>query len=139
MIGMRMFLWATHVTADHEALLRDIRATGFDGVENPVFEGTPDDYARLGDLLDRIGPERTAVAAMGDPSMNLIGDRAAREAGIAHMGWAIGCAAALGPRRSAGRFIRRSASSRARGPAPRNSRDPSRRSAPSGTLRRRGA
>ena len=32
-IGMCMFLWTTHVTADHEVLLRDIKATGFDGVE----------------------------------------------------------------------------------------------------------
>jgi D-psicose/D-tagatose/L-ribulose 3-epimerase len=95
-IGMCMFLWTTHVTADHEALLRDIRATGFDGVEIPVFEGTPDDYARLGGLLDQIGLQRTAVAAMGDPAMNLIGDSAARTAGVAHMGWAIDCAAALG-------------------------------------------
>ncbi len=95
-IGMCMFLWTTHVTEDHEALLRDIRATGFDGVEIPVFEGTPDHFARLGGLLDRIGLQRTAVAAMGDPSMNLIGDRAARGAGIAHMGWTIDCAAALG-------------------------------------------
>lgn len=96
-IGMCMFLWTTNVTADHEAILRDIKATGFDGVEIPVFEGTPDDYRRLGDLLDAIGLERTAVAAMGDPAMNLIGaDAAARAAGIAHVRWAIDCAAALG-------------------------------------------
>jgi D-psicose/D-tagatose/L-ribulose 3-epimerase len=95
-IGMCMFLWTTNVTQEHEALLRDIRATGFDGVEIPVFEGTPDDYARLGAMLDRIGLERTAVAAMGDPAMNLIGDAQARAAGIAHMKWAIDCSAALG-------------------------------------------
>jgi D-psicose/D-tagatose/L-ribulose 3-epimerase len=101
-IGMCMFLWTTHVTPDHEALLRDIRATGFDGVEVPVFEGTPDHYARLGALLDEIGLQRTAVSAMGDPALNLIGDRAARAAGIAHMGWAIDCAAALGARTLSG-------------------------------------
>lgn len=95
-IGMCMFLWTTHVTAEHEGLLRDIRATGFDGVEIPVFEGTPDDFARLGEMLDRIGLQRTAVSAMGDPGQNLIGDRAARAAGIAQMSWAIDCAAALG-------------------------------------------
>jgi D-psicose/D-tagatose/L-ribulose 3-epimerase len=95
-IGMCMFLWTTHVTQDHEALLRDIRATGFDGVEIPVFEGDPDHYARLGAALDRIGLQRTAVSAMGDPGQNLIGDRAARAAGLAQMGWAIDCAAALG-------------------------------------------
>ena len=32
-IGMCMFLWTTHVTREHEGLLRDIKATGFDGVE----------------------------------------------------------------------------------------------------------
>ncbi|MBX3529674.1 MAG: sugar phosphate isomerase/epimerase [Rhizobiaceae bacterium] len=95
-IGMCMFLWTTSVTREHEAILRDIKATGFDGVEIPVFEGTPDDYRRLGEMLDAMGLERTAVSAMGDPAMNLIGDDSARSAGIAHMQWAIDCAAALG-------------------------------------------
>jgi D-psicose/D-tagatose/L-ribulose 3-epimerase len=95
-IGMCMFLWTTSVTREHEAILRDIKATGFDGVEIPVFEGQPDDYARLGEMLDAIGLERTAVSAMGDPAMNLIGDDSARQAGVARMKWAIDCAAALG-------------------------------------------
>lgn len=95
-IGMCMFLWTTHVTEAHEPLLRAIRATGFDGVEIPIFEGDTDHYARLGALLDRIGLQRTAVAAMGDPAMNLIGDRAAQAAGIAHMRHVIDCTAALG-------------------------------------------
>ncbi len=96
-IGMCMFLWTTHVTRDHEALLRDIRATGFDGVEIPIFEGGPEHYADLGRLLDEIGLERTAVAAMGDPAMNLISPEAAqRSAGVEHMKWVIDCTAALG-------------------------------------------
>ena len=115
-IGMCMFLWTTHVTEAHEPLLRDIRATGFDGVEIPIFEGDTDHYARLGALLDRIGLQRTAVAAMGDPAMNLIGDAAARAAGIAHMRHVIDCTAALGPRRSAGRCIRRWAMFSGQGP-----------------------
>ena len=102
-IGMCMFLWTTSVTAEHEAILRDIKATGFDGVEIPVFEGVPDDYRRLGDLLDAIGLGRTAVSAMGDPAMNLIGaDAATRSAGVAHVKWAIDCAAALGARTLSG-------------------------------------
>ncbi len=71
-IGMCMFLWTTNIGPEHEALLADIKATGFDGVEIPVFEGTPDDFAAIGAMLDRLGLERTAVAAMGDPAMNLI-------------------------------------------------------------------
>ncbi|QDC00950.1 sugar phosphate isomerase/epimerase [Mesorhizobium sp. 8] len=96
-IGMCMFLWTTNVTKKHEPLLRDIKAAGFDGVEIPIFEGTPDDYARLGEILDRIGLQRTAVSAMGDPAMNLISpDAATRKAGIAFVKNAIDCAAALG-------------------------------------------
>jgi len=95
-IGFNMFLWTTNVDRKHEPILRDIKATGYDGVEIPIFEGTPDDFARLGDMLDRIGLERTAVTAMGDPAMNLIGDAAARKAGIAYMKWALDCCAALG-------------------------------------------
>ncbi|WEX11133.1 sugar phosphate isomerase/epimerase [Chelativorans sp. AA-79] len=96
-IGMCMFLWTTNVTREHEDVLRDIKATGFDGVEIPVFEGDPEDFARLGALLDRIGLERTAVSAIGDPAKNLISaDAGERAAGIAHMQWAIDCTSALG-------------------------------------------
>ena len=95
-IGMCMFLWTTHVTPDHASLLRDIKATGFDGVEIPIFEGDVDHFARLGALLDDIGLARTAVSAMGDPAMNLIGDTQARAAGVAHMRHTIDCAQALG-------------------------------------------
>lgn len=101
-IGFCMFLWTTHVTGKHEKLLKDIKATGYDGVEIPIFEGTPDDYKRLGEMLDKIGLERTAVSAMGDPAMNLIGDAAARKAGIRYMKLAIDCASALGADRLSG-------------------------------------
>jgi D-psicose/D-tagatose/L-ribulose 3-epimerase len=101
-IGMCMFLWTTHVTEEHEALLRDIKATGFDGVEIPIFEGEPEHYRRLGELLDRIGLDRTAVSAMGDPAQNLIGDTAERHAGIAYMRHVIDCTAALGADRLSG-------------------------------------
>lgn len=101
-IGMCMFLWTAHVTEEHEALLRDIKATGFDGVEVPIFEGAPDHYAKLGHLLDKIGLARTAVAAIGDQAMNLIGDQAARRAGIARVRHMIDCAQALGARTLSG-------------------------------------
>jgi D-psicose/D-tagatose/L-ribulose 3-epimerase len=102
-IGMCMFLWTTNIGPEHEALLADIKATGFDGVEIPVFEGTPDDFAATGAMLDRLGLERTAVAAMGDPAMNLISaDKAERAAGVAHMAWALECCAALGADRLSG-------------------------------------
>lgn len=96
-IGFCMFLWTTSVGKKHEALLRVIKATGYDGVEIPIFSGMPDDYRRLGAMLDAMGLERTAVSAIGDPAKNLIApDAATRKAGIDHMKWAIDCSAALG-------------------------------------------
>ena len=102
-IGFCMFLWTTSVTKKHEPLLKDLHATGYDGVEIPIFAGTPDGYERLGDMLDRIGLQRTAVSAMGDPSMNLISpDAATRRKGVDYMKWAIDCSAALGARNLSG-------------------------------------
>lgn len=102
-IGMCLFLWTTRVGPEHEALLADIRATGFDGVEVPVFEGAPPDYARLGRVLDGLGLARTAVSAMGDPAMDLISpDAALRRAGVDRMRWVLDCSAALGADRVSG-------------------------------------
>lgn len=100
---MCMFLWTTRVGPNHEALLSDIRATGFDGVEIPVFEGTPGDYAALGKTLDRLGLGRTAVSALGDPALDLISpDAGVRKAGVDRMRWVLDCSAALGADRVSG-------------------------------------
>ena len=102
-IGMCMFLWTTRVGPEHQALLADIRATGFDGVEIPVFDGSPDDYAALGRRLDDLGLARTAVSAIGDPALDLISpDPAVRRAGVDRMRWVLGCTAALGADRVSG-------------------------------------
>lgn len=95
-IGMNMFLWTTHVGLEHQALLRDIKATGFDGVEVPVFEGNINHYKEIAAMLDDIGLERTAVSAMGDPSMNLIGDANARAKGVDYIRAALDKSQALG-------------------------------------------
>lgn len=98
-----MFLWTTRVGPEHERLLADIGETGFDGVEIPVFEGTPDDYAALGRRLDGLGLGRTAVSAIGDPALDLISaDPALRKAGVDRMRWVLDCSAALGADRVSG-------------------------------------
>ncbi|MCY0095343.1 sugar phosphate isomerase/epimerase family protein [Hoeflea ulvae] len=97
-IGMNMFLWATHIGPEHEPLLRALKATGYDGVEIPVFEGDVSHYTELGRMLDDIGLERTAVTAMGDPAMNLIGPDAARARGVDYMRATLDRTQALGAR-----------------------------------------
>lgn len=102
-IGMCMFLWTTRVGPEHDPLLADIRKTGFDGVEIPIFEGSPGDYAALGRRLDALGLARTAVSAIGDPALDLISpDPAIRRAGVDRMRWVLECSAALGADRVSG-------------------------------------
>ena len=95
-LGFNLLLWTPHVTAQHEGILRDLKKTGYDGVEIPMFEGNPEHYARLGALLDKIGLERTVVSVLGPGSNPLAADKAQQQAALARAKWAIDCCAALG-------------------------------------------
>jgi D-psicose/D-tagatose/L-ribulose 3-epimerase len=96
-IGFCMLLWTTSVTGDHRALLEDIRATGYDGVEIPVFGGTPDDYAQTGRMLDAIGLGRTAISVIPTAETDpLSPDPARRRAAVDYLSRAAECTAALG-------------------------------------------
>jgi D-psicose/D-tagatose/L-ribulose 3-epimerase len=102
-IGFCMLLWTTSVGEAHRRLLEDIKATGYDGVEIPVFDGDPADYAALGRMLDDIGLERTAIAIVPSLDRNpLSADEADRARAVGHLRWAIDCTAALGARQLAG-------------------------------------
>jgi D-psicose/D-tagatose/L-ribulose 3-epimerase len=96
-IGFCMLLWATHVTDAHRPIIEDIKATGYDGIEVPIFEGTPGHYARLGRWLDEIGLERTSVTVIPSLDKNpLSDDPAARKAAVDYLGWCLECSEALG-------------------------------------------
>ncbi len=96
-IGFNLLLWTPHVTRSHRALLEDIKKSGYDGVEVPMFEGTPDYYAKIGSMLDEIGLERTVVTIVPTVDKNpLSADKAARAAALDHAKWAIDCSKALG-------------------------------------------
>ena len=102
-IGFCMLLWTTHVTKANRPLLEDIKATGYDGVEIPVFEGTPDHYLRLGRLLDEIGLERTAITVIPTADKNpLSEDPLHRRAAIDYLNFCVDCTEALGAGQIAG-------------------------------------
>ena len=95
--GFNLLLWTTHVTAEHTAILKGIKKAGYDTVEIPVFEGTPEYFARLGGLLDELGLERSAVSVIGPSAKNpLSADKAARVAAVNYVKWVIDCTEALG-------------------------------------------
>lgn len=76
--GMNLLLWTPHVTADHFGVLQDLKNTGYDTVEIPIFEGAPDHYAMLGAELDRLGLERSVVSVIGPSDKNPVSpDKAA--------------------------------------------------------------
>ena len=96
-IGFCMLLWTTGVDASHRSLLESLKATGYDGVEIPVFDGTPDDYAALGRLLDEIGLERTAISVIPTAETDPLSDQpATRAKALDYLRWVIDCSAALG-------------------------------------------
>ncbi|MFN4142233.1 sugar phosphate isomerase/epimerase family protein [Aestuariivirga sp.] len=96
-LGFNLLLWTPHVTLAHEPILRALKKTGYDGVEIPMFEGDPDHYARIGELLDRIGLERTVVSVIGPSGKNpLSAEKAQQKAALDYARWTIDCCAALG-------------------------------------------
>ncbi|WP_170481651.1 sugar phosphate isomerase/epimerase family protein [Ruegeria arenilitoris] len=96
-IGFCMLLWTTSLGEEHKSLLEDIKATGYDGVEVPIFAGTPDDYARTGAMLDALDLGRTAISVIPTPDMNILSEDAAdRKRGEDYLKWLVDCAAALG-------------------------------------------
>ena len=94
-LGFNLLLWTPHVTAEHEPILRALKKTGYDGVEIPMFEGDPDHYARLGELLDEIGLERTVVSVIQGKNP-LSFDKDSQAAALQYAKWAVDCCAALG-------------------------------------------
>ena len=97
-IGMNMLLWTGHVTEEHVADLKALKATGFDGVEIPVFDVSEEGHYRwLARVLDDIGLERTVVALVPDAAHSPISaDAAARGRALDHLKRVIDCTSVLG-------------------------------------------
>ncbi len=97
-IGFNMLLWTGHVEAEHVEILKALKAAGYDGVEIPIFDASdPAHYAWLGQQLDEIGLERTAVALLPDEQHSAISSVAAHRVGAAaHLKSVISCTQALG-------------------------------------------
>ncbi|MDB5540393.1 MAG: isomerase [Devosia sp.] len=94
-LGFNLLLWTTHVTDEHRPIIERLKATGYDGVEIPMFEGTPDHYEKLGRRLRDIGLEATGVGVMAGGNA-ISPDRAQRNGALAHLNWLSDCTAALG-------------------------------------------
>jgi D-psicose/D-tagatose/L-ribulose 3-epimerase len=103
-IGVNLLLWTSRLGREHLTILRMLKALGYDGVEVPVFNGTPAHYTEIGRM---VAGEGLAVAVAGtlkpgaDP---LSDDPIQRQAGADHLGWLVDCAHALRAEVIAGPF-----------------------------------
>lgn len=94
--GFNLLLWTGHVTDEHLPLIKALKKAGYDGVELPLFEGTPDHYAKLGDHLRKLNLGVTAVSVLGAGHNSLSNDKTERQAAVTRAKWAVDCTAALG-------------------------------------------
>jgi D-psicose/D-tagatose/L-ribulose 3-epimerase len=97
-VGMNLLLWTVHPTVrEHRALLEQIKAWGFDGVEFPIALCSDEEIRELAKLCDDLGLARTAVqgfnAAVADPTSS---DPKLRQGAIDELKRGIDKAAALG-------------------------------------------
>jgi D-psicose/D-tagatose/L-ribulose 3-epimerase len=94
--GMNLLLWTTHVTEEHFPLIAKLKATGFDGVELPLFAGDSAHYRKVRQELDRNGLQCTTVTVATPEANPISPDAAVRKAAGERLKWAIEMTAILG-------------------------------------------
>lgn len=102
--GMNLLLWTGFVTEEHFPIMKDISATGFDGVEIPVFDGTPDHYKTIRKELDNLGLKCTTVTIVTPETSPISPDAKIRQAALDRLKWAIDCNQVLGAENMVGPF-----------------------------------
>lgn len=95
--GFNLLLWCTKLGTAELKRCENLAQMGWDGVEVPLFAGTPKDHETLGKQLNDMGLARTAVGIVSAEGADpLSDDPTARQRGIDHFKWLADCANALG-------------------------------------------
>ena len=95
-LGFNLLLWTTHVTEEHWPIIDQLIATGYDGVEIPMFEGEVAHYERLSHHLKDIGVPATGIGILPEGKSAVSADAGERRAALDHIKWLIDCTAAIG-------------------------------------------
>lgn len=102
--GMNLLLWTDQLDESMRPLLERLKKMGFDGVEVPVFDTTPEQCATWAKWLDELGLERTTVTARGEAENPISADDRTRELGLSRNKRAVDCTEALGASLMVGPF-----------------------------------
>jgi D-psicose/D-tagatose/L-ribulose 3-epimerase len=103
-IGVNLLLWTSRLTPAHLPVLRLVKSLGYDGVEVPVFTGTPADYAEIGRMVAGEGLACAVAGTLRPGADPLSDDPTQRQAGRDHMHWLVDCAHELNADVIAGPF-----------------------------------
>lgn len=96
-VGFNVLYWTPFLSSDHFHRIDQLKKIGYDGIEIPLFEGTPEHYRTVGQLLRDQELGATAVTVIPDESRNPISrDPANRRRGLDFLKWAIDCCEASG-------------------------------------------
>jgi len=96
-IGFNLLLWTPFVTEEHFGLLPKLKATGYDGVEVPLFGGDVPHYKKVAKAIKDNGLQCTTCTVMPDEEHNPISaDPKHRQGAVDYLKWVIDCNAALG-------------------------------------------
>lgn len=94
--GMNLLLWATHVTPEHFPIMAQLKKTGYDGVEIPLFEGDATHYKTVRKELDNLGLKCTTVTCVPPEANPISPEASSRKKGLDHIKWAIEMTTILG-------------------------------------------
>jgi D-psicose/D-tagatose/L-ribulose 3-epimerase len=95
--GFNLLLWTSHVTEQHFPIIERLAKAGYDGVEIPILEGTPEHYARVLKVIRDNGLACDVVTNMPDAQHNPVSpDPKLRQNALDFMKRVIDCTKALG-------------------------------------------
>ena len=101
-LGMNMLLWSSDVSGpEYQPVFEMLRDAGFDGVEVPIFDTSPESFAgyeQIGRRLSDLGLEVLGVGARSGDDSPISPDPAVRERGLRATNAAVDICAALGAR-----------------------------------------
>lgn len=93
--GMNLLLWGGEVTDEMLPTIEKLKGLGYDGIEIPLFN-LDLDYAKLGQQLDNLELERTAVTVRNVEDNPISEDANVRAAGVDLTKKTLDCCAAAG-------------------------------------------
>jgi D-psicose/D-tagatose/L-ribulose 3-epimerase len=103
-VGVNMLLWTAGVGKEHYPLFESIKGWGADGVEVPIFSWDVSDWNALGEHLDNVGLERTAVAVLPQGTNLISDDPKERQAAVDFLKGCVDRCVALGAEVLAGPY-----------------------------------